>query len=231
MGRDGEYAVVYVNGKKNYLGKFGSEEAQKNYRRFLTEWAAVGGFAALNAGKVCLLDELALEFLTWAKENCGRSDYGNYRTAIETALEIYSGVPVTEFGPKSLRVVRDQFVLRGYTRGHCNKLTGLIKTIFHWGVSEELVLAYVHDNLKKLIVLRKGRTTAPESIPRQDVPDEIVERTLPYLYPTIAEMVQVQRLAAMRPSEVCRMCVGDIDRYLSLSGRQIFTCRLLYFRC
>lgn len=31
-------------------------------------------------------------------------------------------------------------------------------------------------------------------------------------FPTIAGMVEVQRLAAMRPSEVCKMKAGDIDR-------------------
>ncbi len=38
-----------------------------------------------------------------------------------------------------------------------------------------------------------------------------VKRTLPYLYATISIMVQVQRLACMRPFEVCRMKVGEID--------------------
>jgi integrase len=33
----------------------------------------------------------------------------------------------------------------------------------------------------------------------------------PNLLPTVAAMVQVQRKSAMRPSEVCRMRVGDID--------------------
>ena len=68
------------------------------------------------------------------------------------------------------------------------------------------------DALKYVPALRRGRTTAPESKPRQDVPDDIVDATLPHLVPTVAAMVQVQLWAVMRPNEVCRMRVGDIDK-------------------
>ncbi|MDR2116291.1 MAG: site-specific integrase, partial [Planctomycetaceae bacterium] len=53
---------------------------------------------------------------------------------------------------------------------------------------------------------------APETVPRLDVSDITVQATLPYLPPTIAAMVQIQRVSGMRPSNVCRMKVGDIDR-------------------
>ena len=39
LGQDGKYAVVYSGGKKIRLGKAGTEEAQKEYRRFIAEWA------------------------------------------------------------------------------------------------------------------------------------------------------------------------------------------------
>jgi len=83
--------------------------------------------------------------------------------------------------------------------------------MFRWGVSQELVSPITADALKYVPPLRQGRTTAPESEPREDVPDDVVDATLPHLLPTVAAMVQVQRWATMRPSEVCRMRVGEID--------------------
>ena len=59
--------------------------------------------------------------------------------------------------------------------------------------------------------MKKGKTSAYEKPKRQDVPDEVIERTLPYLLPMIRDMVLVQWLASMRPSEVFRMKPGEID--------------------
>jgi integrase len=83
--------------------------------------------------------------------------------------------------------------------------------MFRWGVLQELVSPITADALKFVPPLREGRTEAPESTLRTDVPDAVVDATLPHLLPTVAAMVQVQRLATMRPNEVCRMRVGDID--------------------
>jgi integrase len=83
--------------------------------------------------------------------------------------------------------------------------------MFRWGVLQELVSPITADALKFVPPLREGRTEAPESTLRTDVPDVVVDATLPHLVPTVAVMGQVQRLATMRPNEVCRMRVGDID--------------------
>ena len=83
--------------------------------------------------------------------------------------------------------------------------------MFRWGVLQELVSPITADALKFVPPLREGRTEAPESTLRTDVPDAVVDATLPHLLPTVAVMVKVQRLATMRPNEVCRMRVGDID--------------------
>ena len=119
---------------------------------------------------------------------------------------------MADFGPLLLASVQQLFVKSGYSRTHCNKLTNFVRTIFNWGVGQELVPETVANALKYIRPLRKGQTTAPETTPREDVPDEVVDRTLPFLPPTVAAMVQVQRLAVMRPNEVCRMKVGEINQ-------------------
>jgi integrase len=68
--------------------------------------------------------------------------------------------------------------------------------------------------------LKSGRTKAPEYEKISLVPDEIVEKTLPFLPPIVADMVQVQRRSGMRPQDVrnCRACdfdrSGDVWRYV-----------------
>jgi len=86
--------------------------------------------------------------------------------------------------------------------------------MFRWGVAQELVPPSTTDAFKYVAALRCGQTEAPESAVRKDVPDEVVDATLPHLVPTVAAMVQVQRWAVMRPNEVCRMQVGDIDQWV-----------------
>ncbi len=60
--------------------------------------------------------------------------------------------------------------------------------------------------------LRKGRTEAPESPPVEPVSDTTVEATIEHLSSIVADMVRLQRLAGMRPGEVCTMRPCDIDR-------------------
>jgi len=74
-----------------------------------------------------------------------------------------------------------------------------------------LVSSQVYLEAKFVPALKRGKTRAYEKPPRQDVPDEVIDQTLPHLLPTIRDMVQVQRWASMRPSEVFRMKPGEID--------------------
>jgi len=46
----------------------------------------------------------------------------------------------------------------------------------------------------------------------EPVDDAIVDRTLPFLPPIVADMVRVQRLCGMRPQDVRNMRAIDIDR-------------------
>ena len=207
--QDREYAYVRLNGRKVQLGKWGTPEADKAYRRVVQTWASNLTVALIKPGEQIVLDQLCLVFLQ-ARGN--QNDHGNYKTAIEVLLSVYSGEPVESFDFSHLEVVRDQFLQQGYCRSQINKLTSMVRSIFYWGVPRKLVPAAAAESLRYLKPLMEGQTTAPEQPPRQDVPDDVVKRSLPHLLPTVADMVRGQRAACMRPSEVCRMKVGEIDR-------------------
>ena len=207
--RDRDYAYVRSNGRKIQLGKWGTPEAEKAYKQFVKTWASNPTIAAIRPGEQVFIDQLCLAFLQ-ARGNT--NDHGNYKTAIEVLLSVYSGKPVESFDFSALETVRKQFIRCGYSRNHINKLTSMVRSIFYWGVPRKLVPTSVGESIRYLKPLYEGEMDVPEQPPRQDVPDEVVRRTLPHLLPTVAAMVQVQRAACMRPSEVCRMKVGEIDR-------------------
>ena len=71
----------------------------------------------------------------------------------------------------------------------------------------------VYQSLKAVAALRKGRTNEVlESRKIKPVPEEHIPPVLKELPPQVAAMVQVQRLAGMRPDEVTILRPGDIDR-------------------
>ena len=217
--RNGLYAVVYVNSQKLRLGKWDkkadrpTESALKAYARFVAEWIVSPTTAGLNRqdGGVTV-NVLTTAFLEEKKATALKSDYRSYQIALHAILQLYDDVPADSFSPKCLKAVRSLFVERGYSRGYCNKLTSLIKTVFRWGVSEELVTESTYNALRCVTALEVGRTAAPERKRRTAVSDEDVDATLEYLTPTVAAMVRLQRITAMRPSEICRMTPGQIDR-------------------
>ena len=219
MGNNGGTAFVRINGKRIYLGKFGTPEAAQNYARCVAEWATTNvgtpGQPTPAIGSITI-DSLIIAFLDHIQKSTPRYYY-EYRSAAKVLLRLYSGITVDSFTPKCLAAVQHQFTQqadkygRRYSRSYCNRLVKYIRRMFRWGVAQELVSANTAESLKYVPPLRQGQTEAPETIPRQEVPDDVVDATLPHLAPTVAVMVQVQRWAVMRPNEVCRMRVGDID--------------------
>ena len=59
--------------------------------------------------------------------------------------------------------------------------------------------------------LAKGHPGTFDHDEREPVPDDVILRTLPFMPPTLRSMVQLQRILGMRPNEIFKMRVGDID--------------------
>lgn len=211
--RDKHYAIVYCNGVRLPMGKYGTREADKNYRRFLAEWVACSPSSVHRPGKRIQVEEVIAAYLDWAEHHIDPDDFRHACTVSQFILDLYAGTPVNEFGPKALTAVQQALAGSGrFSRSHVLRLVSRVRTMFNWGIAQEMVPVAIADALKYVLPLKKGRTAAHETKPREDVPDEVVEATLPYLSPVVSAMVQVQRWAIMRPNEICRMCVGDIDK-------------------
>ena len=93
-----------------------------------------------------------------------------------------------------------------------NKYIGRIRTAFSLGVENGLVDPGTLAKLRVLRPLERGEPDTFDHDEREGVPIEVVTITLRYTSPTVSAMAQVQTMTGLRPSELCKMTVGDIDQ-------------------
>ena len=214
--RMGKYAVVYFGGRPRYLGPYGSPESKVAYSRIVAELQAnpVAVFQPIG-DKHVTVSELTATFLDHVQANTDYTDYSHYRVVVLDFLDNLYGdnMPVADFKPRCLKLIRTEMIKScRFCRRIVNRYTHRVISIFAWGVENDLVPETTWRALKAVKSLRKGEEGTFDNPPRQEVSDDVVKRTLPFMPPTLRAMVVVQRLTGMRPSEVFNMRVGEINR-------------------
>lgn len=133
--------------------------------------------------------------------------------AFPLLMHLFGHLPPEDFGPKRLKRLQQAYVKQGtLCRRSINHHVGLIKRMFKWAVSEELLDVSVYNALQTVPGLRQGRTPAQDYPPRKPAAWADVEAVLPFMTPVIAAMVHLGWLTGMRPSEICQMTPAQIDR-------------------
>jgi integrase len=164
------------------------------------------------------VNEVLLSFLTWAATHYRTptgeptTEIAELKWSIRPVRELYGDTPAELFGPRSLAAVRQHMIGLQWCRTLINRRIDRVKRVFKWATSEELVPVTVYQALRTLTGLQKGRTTARESEPVKPVDPAHVAATLPRLNRHVRAMVQLQQHTGMRPSEVCGLSIGQIDR-------------------
>lgn len=209
-------AVVTIDGRDFYLGRFGSGESRAEYDRMLAEWLA-NGRRLPHVGPDLTINELLLAYLAFAdayyiKHGLPTSEPASIRVTIRPLRRLYGTALASKFGPLHLKAVRQQMIDSGLCRNEVNKRTGRIVRVFKWAVGEALVPPDVHHGLKAVDGLRKGRADVRESHPVKPVADSSVDAIRPHVARQVWAMVELQRLTGMRPGEVCTMRTPDIDK-------------------
>ena len=206
--------VVRLSGKDFYCGRWGSKKAQREYDRLIAEWIANGRSLPSDAP---LIVELIAAFWAHAKGHYrkhGRptDELACYRSCLKHLREMYGDKEAGEFGPMGLKAIRQKMIDAGNSRSYINKQVARLKHVFQWGVANDLAPVEVHQKLLCVEGLRAGKTEARETGPVLPVAIEAVEATLPHLYKSLADMVRFHLLTGGRPSEICEMRPGDIQR-------------------
>ncbi len=125
---------------------------------------------------------------------------------------LYASLPSDEFGPQEFKAVRQTMIDQNLSRSGINAHMKRIVRMFKWCAAEGKLTSTVYDTLKLVPGLKYGRTQARETERVRPVSEEVVNATLSFLLPTVADMVRVQLLTGCRPGEVCRLTPRMIDR-------------------
>lgn len=207
-------AVVTLGGKDFYCGKFGSPESRREYDRLVGEWLAAGRPQASGGPESLTMAELLVRYMKFASGYYlpPSRELEGITLALRPLKEQYGHTLAAQFGPLSLRAVRDGWVRAGLARRHINARVGKIRRLFKFAVSQELVPPGVLDGLRAVEPLTFGHTTAVESAPREAVDEAVFRKTLKHLSPTVRAMLELMWWTGARPSEICSLRTADVDR-------------------
>ena len=215
-------ARVIIDGKHVYLGVYGSPESREKYARLLAQMSSKQENAVASchgqSNPDLSVSEMLLAYWQFAqayysKDGEPTKELACMREALRPLRRLYGNTRAAEFGPQALKTIRQHMVDElDLCRNVVNRRIGRIKRVFKWAVSEEIVPSGVFHSLQAVPGLRFGRTNARETQPVTPVEDEHVQAILPFLSPHVAAMVMVQRYSGMRPGDVVKMRLRDIDR-------------------
>jgi integrase len=209
-------AVVRLQGRDIYLGKFRSSASREAYKRFVAEWSQNGG--KLPAPKhTATVTEVIVAYLEFAKTYYLKDDKPTdevrmLKTSLKIARGLYGRIPAADFGPLALQAVREAMIGKGWCRKHINKQVDRVKRCFKWATRQQMIPGGVYEALRCVDGLKRGRTTAPEGRKVKPIGDAEIEQTLEHLPTVVADMVQLQRFTGARPHEICDIRPGDINR-------------------
>ncbi len=211
-------ALVEIGGRRVYLGKHNSPESREKYRRLVAELMSPKGVGPVAMpGASLRINGLILQYFRFAKTYYVKNgkptdEVAGLRAALRRLRKLYGRTSPEAFGPKAFKIVRESMIQEGLSRKYVNDSMARIRRMFRWSVAEELVSPAVFQALLAVPGLRRGRSEARETKRIMPVSDEALAATLPYLPEVVADMVRLQRLAAMRPAEVCILRPCDLDR-------------------
>jgi integrase len=209
-------AVVTLDGRDIYLGRYGSIESKAEYNRLVAEWLANGRQSPGARGGDIAVNELIAAYRKWAagyyrKNGEITQEPDNIRLATRPLLDLYGHTLARDFGPLALKTVREAMIKADVCRLEVNRRIGRIVRAFKWAVENELVPPSVHHGLKAVSWLRRGRSEARESPPVRPVAEAFVEAVRPHVSHQVWAMIELQRLTGMRPGEACQMRTCDLD--------------------
>jgi integrase len=206
------------------LGKHDTSESRAEYARVLGEWEAAGRRLAPRSEEGpapdLTVNELLVQYLRWAEghyrdaEGAVSRELENVKLALRALCQLYGHTAAPMFGPLALRAVQGEMVKSGLCRGVINARVNRVRRVFKWAASYELVSPSVHEALRTVAGLQRGRSAAREAEPVRPVPEAHVTASQPHLPAPVRAMTELQLLTGMRAGEV--MVMRAID--LSMSG-------------
>jgi integrase len=213
-------ARVRINGKDHYLGAYGSEESRVRYGEVISKLAGgqpIDPLKPASSETGLSVSELVLAFLRHAEQHYVKngkqtSEVHCLKSAVRPLVDIYGFTAVDEFGPLMLKAVRQRYVESGWVRYTCNKGVSRIRSVFRWGVENELVRPETLQKLQAVAPLLAGRTEAKDNPKKTPVSDAQIVAVKPHVSALIKDLIDVQRFTGARAGELLMMTPEKIDR-------------------
>ncbi len=223
-------AVVTIRRRDIYCGKFGSIEADQQYRRVIAELVANGpevvrhhGVArdasqrratATSPSPHITVAELLLAYVEFAERDYPppSREIEPIKVVCRTIRELFGTMIAADFGPRCLKALRQHWIDQGLARTFINKKVSRVKRIWGWGCSEELIPATAWHSLLALSGLRAGRSDAKESPPKESVPESDFWEIVPGLPAPVRAILELLWWTGARSGEICTLRTCDIIR-------------------
>jgi len=218
-------AFVELNGHRVYLCKWDHPDQNTKYHSILAEWERAGRRYPFEPVDVPIQQndisvvEILAAYSDHAKAYYVHADgtptgqIDRVLSALQGVRDLFADIPAVEFGPVKLDAVRSRWITQGLCRSSINSMTGCVKLAFKWACSKEMIPPTVYHALQTLGGLKAGRTQAKEPEPIRPVLDAHVDAIKPFVSSAIWSMIELQRLTACRPGEICGLKNdGMIDR-------------------
>ena len=218
-------ARCYIHGKSYYLGKYGTEESRIRFGELVAKVVRgqpIDPFAGSEVGSTTspeaslTIHELVLAFLRHAdshyvKNGKPTSEIHCLKSATRPLIDLYGFTPVDSFGPMMLKAVRQKYVESGWVRDTCNKGVKRIRTIFKWGVENEMVAPATLQGLQAVAPLLAGRTVARDNPGRLPATDEQIKAVKPHVSQLVKDLIDVQRFTGARAGELLLLTPEKLD--------------------
>jgi integrase len=225
------------------LGTFGSQKSRERYQRVLATLEQHGGrYPEAQDGQPAgdlTVAEVVLDYWRHAEnyyrlvDGSPSGELSNLKDTFKALVRLQGDLPALSYGPRALSTFRDHLINGTWLtseeiqerkaknrptrlcRRVINQRVNHVKRLFRWAVSQELVRAEAYQGLLTIGDLRKGYAGTFDYAKVPPVTEDQVAKTLPFLPPQVAAMVQLQTLMGARPTEVCLMrwrAITDRDK-------------------
>jgi integrase len=215
------YASWIAKGKRQwaYFGQWGTEEANERYRRFCAAWSSPNSHPEMARPYIAEFVEAWLDHCqaNYVKFDRQTSEYHIQRSAMSFLLSLYGSEYVQDFSLTKLEAVRNAMIKQQYVRDTINGYISRIIRAFRWGVGRKFVPPSVLHECESIQHLKAGRANVPESKKVTSAPIKLIRMVQDHFRGSasttmLADMIELQLLTGMRPSDVCGMRWEDLDR-------------------
>ncbi|HVT29036.1 MAG TPA: site-specific integrase, partial [Lacipirellulaceae bacterium] len=142
-------AIVTIDGRDFYLGKYKTAASREAYRRKIGEWAQNGGKlpTAKHTSSVAELVVAYVEFANsyYVKDGKPTDEVRMIKTVLKIVRQLYGRTHAADFGPLALKACRDAMIANDWCRSHINKQVDRIKRCFKWATENEMIPGTVYE--------------------------------------------------------------------------------------